>query len=130
MRVLLTIAGLALVLAGCQTTGGNSSRRVAIAGKPLKLGHYMSVNPDCTPAGAATIRVLSSPQNGSVSVRSGSDFPYFFRNNIRSNCNGRRVASQQLWYTGRVSGTTDQVTAEVIYSNGVARTSTYLIETR
>lgn len=118
------------MLAGCQTTGGNSFKRVAIAAKPLKLSHYMSVNPDCTPIGTATVRVLTGPQNGSVSVRPGSDFPYFYRNNIRSNCNGRRVASQQLWYTGRTSGSSDQVTVEVIYASGAARTSTYLIENR
>ncbi len=105
-------------------------KRVAIAGKPLKLSHFMSVNPDCTPSGTATIRILNGPQNGSVAVRPGSDFPYFYRNNIRSNCNGRRVASQQLWYTGRVSGATDQITVEVIYANGFARSGTYLIENR
>lgn len=131
MRRALFFTAIAIGLAGCQTTGQNFElRRVAVAGTSLKLGHYLSANPDCTSFGMPTVRILQRPESGSLSVREGLDFPSFVASNIRSACNTRRMPSMQLWYAPDRAGTTQRVSVEVIYSSGEARTFNYTIDVR
>lgn len=122
MRFIAGAVLLGLGLAGCQTTGGATTTAslsfVAVAGKPTQLNYYLSLNPDCSAGSLPTIRIVQQPQNGTLKIMSGTNFPNFHQENIRSACNRKRSASQQVWYTGNSAGANDLVIVEAIFSNG------------
>ena len=102
--------------------------RTAIAGRPLKLGHWYSVNPDCSSVGQTEVRIASGPQRGTLAVKYASDFPNYPSSNVRSTCNGRRVPSAQLWYTpARSVVGQDHVSAVIVFPSGATRSPSYTI---
>ena len=102
--------------------------RTAIAGKPLKLGHWYAVDPSCASTGQTEIRVLAKPQNGTVEIRNAEDYPSYPPNNVRSACNKTAVPATQVWYTPKeaFSGS-DQLSMLVIFPSGASRNLSYQI---
>jgi hypothetical protein len=92
---------------------------VAAAGRPLELYWATSVNPDCSSAGAVTIKVAEPPSNGRVTISRSGVFPNFSAANIRQRCNVRRVAGVKALYTSRrgYQGP-DRVALDVIWPSG------------
>ena len=102
---LLSLATLVIVTAvsGCQTTGSSpvSGTGVAASGVPLRLWHFSSLNPDCTPFGEVVVRVLKAPEHGSLVTKPGEGFSNFDQSNPRHQCNLKRTPGMDAVYTPR-----------------------------
>ena len=92
-------------LTGCQTTGNRTTSPVAVSGLPLKLAHFTSLNPDCSAAGTAVVRVSKNPEHGVVIVRSGEGYSTFPPENPRQQCNFRSTNGMNVIYVSSSSYT-------------------------
>jgi hypothetical protein len=54
-----------------------SVSKTVAAGGVLKLGHYASVNPDCSPLGMPVVRLSAAPTHGVVRTVKTSAFSHF-----------------------------------------------------
>jgi hypothetical protein len=95
MRIALAVLGLLLSIVSAQAD------KVVASGRPLKLYHAYSTNPDCSAAGTVVLRVTQPPLHGRVSVSQTGVFPNFPESNLRSVCNRRRVAGVQATYVSQ-----------------------------
>ena len=117
MRIGL-VALMALTLSGTASEAGYAYK-VAAAGKPLQLYWATSVNPDCSSAGAVTMKVVQSPSHGRVTISRTGVFPSFSAMNVRQRCNARRVAGVKAFYTSqRGYQGPDRVAIDVIFPTG------------
>jgi hypothetical protein len=112
------VALTALMLSGVASEAGYAYK-VAAAGKPLQLYWATSVNPDCSSAGAVTMKVAEPPSHGRVTISRTGVFPNFSAMNVRQRCNTRRVAGVKAFYTSRrgYQGP-DRVAIDVIWPTG------------
>lgn len=126
MRLLLIVAALTLA-----ATGADAATRVAASGKPLKLVQVYSANPNCTPTGEITMRIVTPPEHGRVTIRKGRVYSNFAESNPRSVCNRRGVVGHEAVYTSARGYTgSDSVTLEAIYPNGRYRRGSFSIDVR
>jgi len=98
-----------------------------VAGGALKLGHYASVNPDCTSKGKTVVRLSVAPTHGTIRLREGKDFS-FFNSPLQQPCNTRRVEGVTVEYRpehGFIGS--DTVGVNAIYPSGNERTETFYI---
>jgi hypothetical protein len=95
MRIALAILGLLLSIVSAQAD------KAVASGRPLKLYHAYSTNPDCSSAGAVVMRVTQQPLHGRVSIGHTGVFPSFPESNPRNVCNRRRVAGVQAIYVSQ-----------------------------
>jgi hypothetical protein len=95
MRIALTVLGLLLSIVSAQAD------KAVASGRPLKLYHAYSTNPDCSSAGAVVLRVVQPPEHGRVSISQTGVFPSFPESNPRSVCNRRRVSGVQATYVSQ-----------------------------
>src|SRR5215203_7131844 len=102
-----------------------SSAKTAVAGHSLKLDHFVSVNPDCSPRGAPQIRVIGAPAHGKISTARAVDFAKGFSGAYAA-CAQARTSGTTASYTAR-SGFSGQdvVRLLVIYSSGNTTQGTY-----
>jgi hypothetical protein len=71
--------------------------KTMVAGGAIALGHFASVNPDCSSKGKTTVRLTSAPAHGSVQLREGRAFA-FFEGSGYQQCNSRRVEGVTVEY--------------------------------
>lgn len=110
---------LAVLLCAVASAAHAQPARVAIPGKPLILTGLALVNPDCSPLGTITIRVLEAPEHGRVTISSSHFFPSYPASNPRSRCNTRRVSGTQAVYLAQRGYTgPDRVVLEAIAPSG------------
>jgi len=95
MRIALAVLGLLLSVVSAQAD------KAVASGRPLKLYHAYSTNPDCSSAGAVVLRVTQPPQHGRVSISQTGVFPNFPESNLRNACNRRRVPGVQATYVSQ-----------------------------
>jgi hypothetical protein len=128
VRTTITIAAAILYATAAQ---GQSVTKYVVSGRPLKLDFATSINPDCSSIGRATIRVSRAPEQGRVTVTQSTDFPRFPPSNIRSQCNGRRVAVAAINYVSQRGFIgTDNVEVEIIFASGSLRHENFTINVR
>ena len=72
--------------------------RVVASGAKLRLGSYVSLNPDCSATGDVTVRVTKQPEHGTVETTTSTDYVHFPKENIRSKCNQHKVKGTQVNY--------------------------------
>jgi len=93
--------------------------KVVASGGHVILWVATALNPDCSSNGPVTFKVVKSPTHGKMSIRSARVFPSYPPNNLRSVCNTRRVAGQQVNYVSRNGFTgVDLVEFEIFYPAG------------
>jgi hypothetical protein len=70
----VVLAGALAIPAGAGLAQSNSAYRSAdaVAGKSERLGVYGNVQKDCTSGPLPTVRVVTPPKHGELSVRSGT----------------------------------------------------------
>jgi hypothetical protein len=121
---------MVLLISGTAAQAQDVSRTVP-SGKNQRIDFLASVNPDCSSIGIPTVRLLEGPDNGVVTTDKAKDFLPFPKGNIRSRCNGRRVAGLKLFYqsTTEFFGT-DRVRLLVISASGGEREATYVIQVK
>ena len=99
--------------------------RTAAAGRVVMLGHYASVNPDCTSRGKTVVRVVSAPAHGSLNFETGPGFTSFSR---EPQCNARTVEGvTALYRSERGYVGADAVGFDIIYPSGREKFKTYNI---
>jgi hypothetical protein len=112
------VALAALTLSGVAAEA-RYAYKVAAAGRPLELTWATSVNPDCSSAGAVTMKLVESPSHGRVTISRTGVFPNFSAANVRQRCNSRRVAGMKAFYTSqRGYQGPDRVAIDVIFPTG------------
>jgi hypothetical protein len=125
MRILAAL----LLLAGLSTSASAVylSRSVRV-NDSLKGIAYMTLNPDCSPVGYPSVRLVAAPSNGSVSIFKGSAFPVYASTNPRSACILRRRAGTLIEYRPRRNFEgSDSFTLDIIFPDGGDRTDSFNI---
>ena len=125
------VPSLVLLLAATVSAQAADQVRTVPTGKNQRIDFFASVNPDCTSIGLPTVRLVEGPSNGVVTTDKARDFMPFPKGNIRSKCNGKRVAGLKLFYqsTTEFLGV-DRVRLLVISASGGEREATYLIQVK
>jgi hypothetical protein len=96
------------------------------AGSVLLLGHFASVNPDCSPLGRTIVRISNAPAHGAVFLREGRGFSVF-RGGFE-HCSAVKVEGVSAIYRpqhGYIGA--DAVGLDVIYPSGSERTENFNI---
>ena len=124
IRTIWTVLGIGVAY------GANAQGVVKImaSGGVLNLTNLASVNPDCTSKGKTTVRIVSGPAHGSITLREGPVFSFFPR---LPNCNSRKVPGVAVLYRperGFVG--TNSVSLDVIYPSGNEHSESYSIQVR
>jgi hypothetical protein len=127
--LLTVILSMSCLLSACQTaTRTGSGSGVTVVGKPIRIASLHPLNPDCTVAGYAIVRILSGPNNGSIDVARQSVYPSYLQNDQKYHCNLRKVQGTTVTYNPNRSFTgTDVVVVESIFPNGANTIWTYTI---
>ena len=92
----------------------NYTSFTAIAGTPLHLGYYASINKDCSSAPLPTVRVIAAPRQGTLIVKLGE----LATQNV-AGCPGLTTPARILMYeTFKVEADIDHFIYEVTNANG------------
>ena len=117
-RVFAAMMAISTIVAGCQTTDKTLNRTVPVS-VPQKLGHYSSINRDCTSRGQTVVRIVEAPKHGKVTFQQAKDFPHFAESNVYSSCNTQRVLGTTIMYSPDAGyAGTDSVVLQAIFPNG------------
>lgn len=101
------------------------------SGSNTQIDFFASVNPDCSPIGIPTVRLIDGPNKGVVTTDKGRDFLTFPRSNLRHVCNRRRVSGLKLFYKSEAAFFgTDHVRILIVSGSGTEREATYAIKVR
>lgn len=87
---------------GTVTSRGYDDVRVskaALAGQQIRVWWASLLNPDCTPAGTMTTRIVEPPHHGTVTISDDPFFPNFVEPNPRTACDTKRAPGKQAFYT-------------------------------
>ncbi|MCA0424727.1 MAG: hypothetical protein LCH61_15670 [Proteobacteria bacterium] len=126
-KIIFSTCGI-LLLTGCNTTGIN---KTMLAGQTQRLTFYTSLNADCTSNGVTTVRVVSGPSNGSVSMVNGRGHPSYAQSNQRYHCNAHSVPGVIANYKPNAGFRgSDSVTLEAFFPSGNTGITTYNITVR
>ena len=66
---------------------------------PLVIWRNYALNPDCTPTGSAQLRVVHTPEHGTVTISDEPFYPNYPRSNVRFDCDKQRVPGNRAIYT-------------------------------
>lgn len=103
----------------------------AESGKKQILGTASSTLPDCTTDGYPTVTIVRKPQNGLAEFEKMDAYPSFPKDNVRSNCNSKKVPGVGFYYTSNPGFVgTDYASFELLYPDGNLRTLNFSISVR
>jgi hypothetical protein len=130
-RPMRAVAVFCVLLAGTASAEAQHFQKVAASGAPMMLYQAWSVNPDCSPTGTLTMRLVSAPNHGRVSIVRAKVFPRFPPHNPRHHCNARGVSGVKAMYVSRRGYTgPDTAAVEVIFPAGGYRRAGFGIAVR
>ncbi len=114
-----TLLGLALSsLCYAQTYPPVSLTPTVPAGKTSQIGFFFAINPDCSSRGEIDSRIITAPQNGSVVIQPGADFPRDAKGRYEA-CATKLVLGVLIMYTPKEGFTgKDQFDIEFIGPRG------------
>lgn len=119
------MALLAFASTGCQTTSGYTASPVAVSGLPLKLAHFVDLNPDCSPVGDLVVRVAKNPEHGVVTLRSGEGYTNYGPQNPRYQCNLRSTSGMNVIYLSNLGYAGPDSLAVDVFGGGSEAQQTY-----
>jgi hypothetical protein len=120
----LAIGALAALFATGSVADAQSANRTVAVGGVLKVGHYASVNPDCSLLGMPVVRLSVPPTHGVVRTVKKSGFSRF--SGPFAQCNARRVAGVSVEYRPeRGFAGTDSFSLDIIYASGRERVESF-----
>lgn len=83
---------MALGLAAWPAAAGSTSyRKTALSGQEIYIFRDVSLNVDCSSAGADDVRIIAGPSHGKVRLVHGKLYTGFTKANERSKCNTHKV---------------------------------------
>jgi hypothetical protein len=95
---------LCFILSACATTPSGTELKPSTIVRGVDsdvqqvVDDYYSATPDCGNMGYPEIKILSAPGHGSVAVENGEDYPAYIKDNVRYECNKKKVASTRVLY--------------------------------
>ncbi|THD45272.1 MAG: hypothetical protein E7774_08380 [Bradyrhizobium sp.] len=96
------------------------------AGRTLQLGHYASVNGDCSSKGRVEIRVTREPSSGVVRITQRAGYSHF--SGDYQQCSADRVFGASAAYTPQRDFIgSDSFQFDIIYPSGRERFDSYTI---
>ena len=133
-RLASKIAAVAMAgasLAACQSMPAPSVARTALAGTPLLLGHWASLNPDCTSIGDVVLRIVKEPGHGRVAIALGNGYTFFLKDNVRNACNYKPSPGTNATYVAAPGyAGPDSVTLTGIFPDGAETQRTFEINVK
>ncbi len=130
--MLTVIAVIALV--ACETTTPKANAPGALmrgvhSGERDRIDYHYDLDPTCQSSGYPEITVVKAPMHGSVSTGQGEEYPNFSHDNVRYECNRKRVSVTEVFYQSNANfHGNDAFTIKVRYPDSNLRTSSYVIE--
>jgi hypothetical protein len=126
---------LFLLLSACAETPGETALKPNVVVRGVDSGirqvidHYYSVEPDCSNPGYPEIKILKMAGHGTLAVENGETYPNFSKDNVRYECNKKKVAASQVLYES-ASGFRgkDSFTIQVRFVNSNLRVITYNVD--
>lgn len=116
---------------GCFSDTRFSHPKFAVSGQPQRLNFFTSLNPDCTLKGLATVRVLSAPNHGQLTVVQGSDYSSFPADSQQYVCNTKKTEGVVVTYVSAPGYFgADAATIEAIFPGGGHKTYEYAISVK
>jgi hypothetical protein len=102
--------------------------RTVLTNTRTKVLTYYALNPNCSPTGTVTVRVIKEPTNGKLETDVGPDFTHYPKDNVLSKCNEKESQVARIWYQSNPDFKgNDEALFEVIYPNGKARQGRLII---
>ena len=128
-------ASLSLLLSACTDAPSHSGLKPNIivrgvdSGAQQVVDDYYSVQPDCGNLGYPEIKILKGPSHGDVSLDKGETYPCFGKDNVRYECNKKKIASSQVLYRSNPGfHGKDAFTIQVRFVNSSLRLVTYDVD--
>ena len=106
--------------------------RTIVNGERQRIDFYVALNPDCTPQGYVTARIVTPPVHGELTTERGVDYPNYPKENQRYQCNLKKSPLINVYYKSN-PGYVGADTATIEWDSpmiAVTRTSTYTITVR
>jgi TPR repeat protein len=103
-------------------------KSTAVVDHSRQVDFLYNLNPDCSSIVIAAVRTIEEPQHGKLTVRKGSGFTNYPKDNPREACNRRRSEGMLMDYrpdTGYLGP--DSLTVDIINSNGTSQKRHYVI---
>jgi hypothetical protein len=106
------------------------NRAIAI-GQKARIEFLYSIQPDCSSNGQINVRILESPQHGTLTVENGQGFSNFPKDNQRYDCNTRKSDGTLVFYEPEsgFSGK-DSITLDIIWPLGQSAKWHYSVEVK
>jgi hypothetical protein len=103
-------------------------QRTVLTNTRTKVLTYYALDPNCSPTGTVTVRILKEPTNGKLETDVGPDFTRYPKDNVRSKCNDKETQVARIWYQSNPNFKgNDEAEFEVIYPDGKARQGRLII---
>jgi hypothetical protein len=130
-----TYLGALLLLSSCADTAVGPALKPSFTVRGVDSGarqvvdNYYSVNPDCGNEGYPEIKVMQIPMHGTVAVENGDTYANFTKDNVRYECNMKKVASSQVSYESSPGfHGKDSFTIQVRFVNSRLKLVTYDVD--
>ena len=105
--------------------------RTVATDQKLRLAFFYDINPDCSSAGYATVRIIEQPKHGKLTVANGTGFTSFPENNVRFECNKRKSEGVVVTYEPAPGYTgSDSLNIDTIHPSGSMSKRHYAIDVR
>ena len=128
-------AGLCMALGACAQIPPAGELKPTIltrgvdSGERQRIDYFYSIEPDCSNSGYPEIRVLRNPGHGTVEVGNADAYPNFAKDNVRYECNRKKVPTSEVTYQSAAGfHGKDTLTIEVRYSGGNLRLVAYTVD--
>jgi hypothetical protein len=106
--------------------------RTIVSGERQRIDFYVALNPDCTPQGYVTVRIVTPPVHGELTTERGVDYPNYPKANQRYQCNLTKSPLINVYYKSN-PGYVGADSATIEWDSpmiAVTRTTTYTITVR
>jgi hypothetical protein len=105
--------------------------RTVASNQKLRLDFLVTLNPDCTSIGFATVRIIEEPKHGKLTVENGTGFSNYPQNNLQYECNKRRSDGVVVVYEpdSGFAGA-DSVSIDAIFPSGTSQKRRYSIDVK
>ena len=69
-----------------------------VSGDRQRINFISVLNPDCSSAGYVTVRIITPPAHGELTIEKGIDYPSYPKDNQRYQCNLKKVPLVNVYY--------------------------------
>jgi hypothetical protein len=120
LRRLIALLGLPILLSAAVSAQEiKTIERVVLGETRTRILIFYALDPNCSPTGTVTLRIIKQPANGTLESDHGPAFPEYPKDGIRFKCNSQETDAIRLWYQSKPGFKgRDPAELEVFYPNG------------